>query len=164
RLKTLRLQKTAVEALLRADPGRARQWQHTVTLLATTWLREGEFSHRFAQGSGAARMRRDIFGNLYFMSDDGGPNPFMMQNPNQPKPISLVDVLSARPEKAWLDAVEDGLRPKLAMVLCQLHLKAEEEREAFPYIEQLAQTHPRQARELSSEFLRIWTRNHDPNA
>ena len=50
------------------------------------------------------------------------------------------------------------------MTLCQLHLKADEETKAFPYIEQLAASHPRQARELVNEFLRVWTRNHDPNA
>ncbi len=35
---------------------------------------------------------------------------------------------------------------------------------AFPYIERLSATHPEKARELAEEFLRVWTRTHDPNA
>ena len=58
---------------------------------------------------------------------------------------------------------EEGLRPKLANVFAQLYLKANEEAKAFPYIEQLARTHPLKARELVNEFLTVWTRNHDPN-
>ncbi len=165
RLKALKLQKTAVEALLKAAPERAKEWRDTVTLLANVWLKEGEFTYRFAQGSGAARMRRDYFGNYYFISDDGEPG--MRQqfyNPQQPQPVSVVDVLTTRPEELWLDQVHDDLRPKLFVTLCQLHLKADEEAKGFPYIEKLAKAQPRQARELVKEFLRVWTKNHDPNA
>jgi hypothetical protein len=162
RLKTLRLLKTAVEALLRASPQRAKEWQDTLTLLAACWLREGEVTYQLAQGTGAARMRRDPFGNFFFMNDDG-PNPFMMRNPNMPQPISVADILQVRPAPAWLEVVSEGVRPKLAMVLCQLHLKAEEEKEAFPYIEQLAKTHPWQAHTLVEEFVRVWTKNHKLN-
>jgi hypothetical protein len=88
----------------------------------------------------------------------------MQQNPNMPRPISVVDVLKAGPDDTWLDGVRDDLRPKLAMLLCQLHLKADEERKAFPLIERLAGTHKDKARDLTNEFLRVWTRNHDPNA
>jgi hypothetical protein len=163
RFKTLELLKIAVEALLKAAPARAKEWHNTLTLLGGVWLREGEFSYQHAQGSGAARMHRDVFGNIYF-SNDGMMNPYQPMNPNQPRPISIVDVLKASPNPDWLARVSDDLRPKLAMTLCQLHLKADEESKAFPYIEQLARTHPRQARELVNEFLRVWTRNHDPNA
>jgi hypothetical protein len=165
RLKALKLQKTAVEALLKASPERARQWRDTVTLLGAAWLKEAEFTQQFARGSGMARMRRDIFGNIYFYNDDGPQGmPFQPHNPNQPRPISVVDMLEARPEGDWLRTVRDDLRPKLSMTICQLHLKADEEAKAFPHIERLAKTHPKKARELANEFLRVWTRNHDPNA
>jgi hypothetical protein len=167
RFKALKLQKTAVDALLKAAPERAREWRETLTLLAGAWLKEAEFTRQFAQGSGAARMRRDMYGNFFFVGDDDdGPNLRMMmqQNPNMPRPVSVVDVLKAGPDEAWLDAVRDDLRPKLAILLCQLRLKADEERKAFPYIERLAGTHKLKARELTNEFLRVWTRNHDPNA
>jgi hypothetical protein len=163
RVKTLQLQKTAVEALLKAAPDRAREWRETVTLLAAAWLKEAEFTHRFARGSGGG-LRRDRFGNFFFMGDEDGPQ--MMQQPQnreQPRPIATLDMLSARPEQTWLEQVRDDLRPKLTITLCQLHLKADDEKKAFPYIEQLAQTHPERARELVNEFLRVWTRTHDPN-
>ena len=56
-----------------------------------------EFTRQFAQGSGAARMRRDMYGNFFFVGDDDGPNMRMMmqQNPNMPRPVSVVDVLKA---------------------------------------------------------------------
>ncbi|MFO0842538.1 MAG: hypothetical protein U0797_09105 [Gemmataceae bacterium] len=160
RLKTLRLQKTAVEALLKASPGRAKDWHDTLTLLARNWLREAEVTYQFAEDKQS--LRRDRYGN-YFYWDDFYFNPNRMQNPNQPKAISTEETLLARPGPEWLERVNDELRPKLAMVLCQLHLKAEEEANAFPHIEELAKTHPRQARELTGEFLRVWTKNHDPN-
>ena len=43
-------------------------------------------------------------------------------------------------------------------------LKVNEEEKAFPYIERLAQTNPRKAKELAEEFVRVWTKNHDPNS
>src|SRR5262249_16589870 len=69
RLKTLKLQRTAIEALLRAAPARAKEWHDTLTLLANNWLREAEFSQQHA-ASASARMRRDRWGNIYFMYDD----------------------------------------------------------------------------------------------
>jgi hypothetical protein len=164
RLRTLKLQKTAVEALLRASPERARAWQDTLTLLAGNWLREAEFTHRFATSS-TARMRRDRWGNIYFLSDDyfmGGMRPPV--NPNQPRPIDTIEMLAARPGQSWLARVSPSLRPRLSITICQLHLKADEEKQAFPYVEELARSHPKQAKELADEFLRVWTRNHDLNA
>src|SRR5262249_61990388 len=115
------------------------------------------------RGSAPAHLRGDHSGNIYFMNA-GMMNPSQPMNPNQPRPISVVDVLKAGPNVDWLDQMRDDLRPKLAMTLCQLHLKADEESKAFPYIEQLARAHPRQAPELGNEFLRVWARNPGPNA
>ncbi|MGL4551251.1 MAG: hypothetical protein ACRC33_08685, partial [Gemmataceae bacterium] len=157
------LMKTAVEALVKSSPARAKEWGDTLTLLAACWSREAGITQQFAEGSGAARMRRDRYGNLFWYDD-----PFMEQrrgmNPNQPQPISVVDCLSVSPSPVWMAHVHEDLRPKMRIALCNLHLKADEEDKAFPYVEQLAATHPRQARELANEFLRVWTRNHDPNA
>jgi hypothetical protein len=50
------------------------------------------------------------------------------------------------------------------MVFAQLYLKVSEEESAFPWIEQLAATHPRQGKDLADEFLRVWAKNHDPNS
>ena len=43
-------------------------------------------------------------------------------------------------------------------------MKVNEEDEAFPFIERLAGTNPRTAKELAEEFVRVWTKNHDPNS
>src|SRR5206468_5163398 len=45
RAKALHLQKTALDALLRAAPDKAVEWRSTLTLLAGNWLREAEFSN-----------------------------------------------------------------------------------------------------------------------
>jgi hypothetical protein len=164
RAKTLKLQKTAVEALLKASPARAKEWRDTVSLLAHCWLKEAEFSYTYAS-TRQARLRRDRFGNYYFWDEETPWNrQMMMGQQNMPRPIETEPMLLARPEKLWLEQVYDDLRPKLAMTLCQLHLKTDEETKAFPFIEQLASTHPRKARELANEFLQVWTRNHDPNS
>jgi hypothetical protein len=165
RHKALELQKTAVTALLRAAPAQARAWRATLTLLAAAWLKEAEFSHQFAHAGGfGQRMNRDRFGNIFWMSDDGmGPMMMGPQQQNMPRPIRLVDIVETRPTEAWLALIEDGMRPKLAALFAQLYLKGNEEEQAFPHIEQVAVHLPERAKELVHEFLRVWTRNHDPN-
>ena len=165
RLKSLQLQKAAVESLLRAAPKKAEQWADALTLLAAHWLKEAEVSHRFDQQNQFGSMwRRDRYGNYYHPDPESGDTSvYRYQNVNNVRAIPSADVLDTRPDDVWLGVVSADLRPKFAMTTCQLHLKLEEEAAAFPYIEQLATTHPEQARDLAGEFLRVWTRNHDPN-
>ncbi|MBX9583205.1 MAG: hypothetical protein K2X87_23105 [Gemmataceae bacterium] len=164
RLNTLKLMKTAVEALLKAAPEKAKTWQPTLTLLALGWMREAEFSQRFDTSSGS-RLRRDRYGNMYMFDDDD----FMMQQrmmmqPNMPRPILVADVMKAAPDPTWVAAIDPSLRPKLAGIAARMHLKVEEDEKAFPLIEQTAAAQPNEAKELVKEFLQVWTRNHDPNA
>jgi hypothetical protein len=165
RHKALQLQKTAVAALLRAAPDKAKEWRSTLTLLAGAWLKEAEFSHQFAHAGGfGQRMNRDRFGNIFFMSDDPfGPMMMGPQQQNMPRPISLVDIMESRPSEEWLALIEEGMKPKLAMLFAQLYLKGNEEQRAFPHIERLAASNAERAKDLVHEFLRVWTRNHDPN-
>ncbi len=165
RLKQLQLQKTAVEALLKAAPERATEWQEQLTLLAGNWLKEADYSRQFDRSSGMGpRIRRDPFGNIFYVNDDDPmPMHMMMNQPNRPQPLRAADVLQARPADAWTARVDDGLKAQLALLFAQLYLKVGEEEKAFPNIEQLAGTHPTKARDLVNEFLRVWTRNHDPN-
>jgi hypothetical protein len=166
RLNALKLTKTAVEALLKAAPARAKEWQSTLTLLALGWQKEAEFSQRFDRSSGGPRLRRDIYGNIFFANDDEDPTArmMMMQQPNMPRPILVADVIKAAPGPEWVAAIDESLRPKLAEAVARLHLKVNEEEKAFPLVEQLAGAQPEEAKELVKEFLRVWTRNHDPNA
>jgi hypothetical protein len=168
RLKELQLQKTAVDALLKAAPARADEWKGTLTLLAANWLKEAEYSRQYDRSTGyGARMRRDIYGNFYFMNPDDDmqqQNMMFMRQQGLPLALTTPDVLRCSPSDDWLKRVDGGVRPKVAFVLAQLHLKVADEDKAFPHIEALAPTHPDQAKELVKEFLRVWTRNHDPNA
>jgi hypothetical protein len=167
RLNALKLTKTATDALLKVAPERAKEWRGTLTILAVGWLKEAEFSQRFDRSAGSGpRLRRDVYGNIFFGNEDDDPmaRMMMMQQPNMPRPVPVADVLKAAPGAAWVAAVDDSFRPKLAGTVARLHLKANEEDKAFPLIEQLAPSQPQEAKELVKEFLRVWTRTHDPNA
>ncbi|MFO0807167.1 MAG: hypothetical protein U0746_00930 [Gemmataceae bacterium] len=168
RVKELQLQKTAVESLLKAAPEKAKEWKGPLTMLAVAWLREADFSRQYARSTSLnPGMRRDRYGNIYWMNqdfEDDGNNPYMMnRQQNLPQPVNAGDVLQAQPSEAWLAHVDEDLRPKIAMALAQLYLKVNEETQAFPYIEKLATTHPNKAKDLVNEFLRVWIKNHDPN-
>lgn len=166
RHKELQLQKTAVEALLKAAPERAKEWRATLSVLAGAWLREAEFSQQFGRSAGMGpRMHRDRWGNIFYINDDDPMQQmFMMRQQNMPQAVAPGDVLDTRPSEAWLAGIDAGLRPRLTGLYAHLFLKVNEEEKAYPHIEELAKTHPDKARELVKEFLRVWTSNHDPNA
>ncbi len=157
---TLQLQKTAVDALLRAAPERAAEWQLQLGILADNWLREAQSSYRLdSSTSFGPMMRRDRYGNFFYFDEEGN-----RQNGSQrAQAIPTADVLELRPDERWTKHLEAGMQPRLSMITAQLWLKVQEEGRAFPYIAALAATHPPQAKELVDEFLRVWTRNHDPN-
>jgi hypothetical protein len=164
RLNAIKLMKTAVEALLKASPAKATEWKRTLTILASAWLKEAEFSQQYDRSTNP-RMQSDRFGNIFFsMMDDDDDNRFRFnQRPDMPRPIPVSDIVLNRPSVDWIKSIDEGLRPKLAGVLAQLHLKLSEEDKAFPLIEQLATAQPNEAKNLTKEFLRVWTRNHNPN-
>jgi len=163
RLKGIELQKTAVEALVAAAPDKVTAWRASLNLLAANWLKEAEFSYRFAQSSSlGARLRRDPFGNIFYVDEEYYAR--FQRQPGQGQPIATGEIIAARPGDQWLAMIDESMKPKFQSVFAQLYLKVNEEAKAFPYIEQLAQTHPDKARELAEEFLGIWTTNHNPNA
>jgi hypothetical protein len=166
RLNGLQLQTTAVEALLKAAPQKADEWRDTLHLLAANWLREATHSYVYDRSTSLGpRLQRDPFGNMFYMNDDGEAyNPYMQRDANQPQAIKVAELLQIKPSDAWLKLVKDGMRPKFDMLFAQLYLKVGEDAKSFPYVEQIARTHPEQAKGLVEEFLRVWTRNHDPNA
>jgi hypothetical protein len=166
RLDALKLMRTAVEALLKAAPKEEHvsKWRPTLTLLAAGWLKEADFSRQHDRST-EPRLRRDYYGNIYYGGDDEmGMNPYQMMRPDLPRPIPIIEVLRNRPNDTWVAAVDDSFRPRLAGLLAQLHLKTSEEQKAFPLIEQMAPHQPNEAKNLVKEFLRVWIKNHDPNA
>jgi len=165
RLKAMQLQKTAVEALLKAAPEQAKKWRPTLSLLAGNWLKEAEFSHQFDRSTMLGpRLRRDMWGNFYYAGEEPMHPMMMQQQQNMPRAVVTGELLDTKPTDAWIQRIDHSLRPKLAMTYAQLYLKMSEEAKALPYIEQLRGAHEEKAAELVKEFLRVWTRNHNPNS
>jgi hypothetical protein len=164
RLRELRAEKKIVEALFDKTPERAAEWQDTLRVLAMGWLREAEISRMLDRSTSfGPRMRRDMFGNMFYFDEDPGMQQFRQQN-NQVQPISSADILEVSPGETWMARLDESLLPKFLSLHAQLYLKVSEDERAYPYIERLAATQPTAARDLVHEFIRTWTRNHDLNA
>jgi len=153
----LKLQKTAVEALLESAPELAEKWRPALGLLAAGWIVEADYSRQFSKTvSYGPVMERDAFGNIFYSNQRrGGGGNIAAVEPD--------DLMAAQPSGRWADLLSDELRPHFTTVSAQLWLKVNEHKKAFPYIEQLAVTNPRKAKELAHEFLRVWMRNNNPN-
>lgn len=164
RRKTLlSLQNKAAEALVKNSGDTAAQWRDTLTMLASHWINEAQVADAYASSSSQnSMMQYDRFGNFFYM--DGSDPRFSGGNYGGVAPISVLDLLELQPSPAWTGLIHAELQPKLAAMLAKLHLKVKEEAKAFPQIEKLAPSQPVLARELVHEFLRAWTRNHDPNS
>ena len=162
RLKLLRLQNKAVENLLEVSPEKASDWAQAMTLLAQNWLTEAETGLKYSkQNSRREYMQIDMYGNYYWVDENQWAQRYGGRR--NPQPIKLGDLLETMPSEAWRKHVSPSLHTQLRKVTANLHLRINEEDEAFPYIEKIAEDHPEIARDLIHEFLRIWTRNHDPN-
>ena len=165
RLKSLALQKLAVQALLAKAPELAKKWSSSLALLAEAWLREAEFSYHYDNSTSLGpRMYYDPYGNSYYSNYDPFSPDMMARQRGMPMAVKVADLVKERPGDAWIAFVDEGIKPKFATVFAKVYLKVNEEDEAFPYIERLARTNPRQAKELAEEFVRVWTKNHDPNS
>ena len=162
RLKLLTLQNRAVENLLEVSPENAFQWTQAMTLLGKNWLTEAETSLQYStQNSRSQFMRIDMYGNYYWL--DQKQHKQQRRDNRPPAPIELGDMLEIMPSPQWQKHVSRSLHTRLRKVTANLYLRVNEEDQAFPYIEEIAKDHPEIARELVHEFLRIWTKNHDPN-
>ncbi|MBX3415985.1 MAG: hypothetical protein KF851_00155 [Pirellulaceae bacterium] len=162
RKQLLTLQNKAAETLVDVAGERASQWRATLTRLAEHWLREAELTVYLTRGQmGGTRMNWDRYGN-YFYYDEDDPRFSRYQTPGA-RPIPVTDMLDSQPSEAWLSLIDDQLRPRMAMLIARLYLKANEEEKAFPHIEQLAPHQPDQALVLVHEFIKTWTSNNDPN-
>ncbi len=165
RLKSLELQKLAVEALLQKSPRLGHDWASSLALLAEAWLHEAEFSYHYDFSTSLGpRMRFDPYGNVYYSNYDPFTPDMMVRQRGMPLALKVGDVVNNMPGDKWLEYVDAGMKPKFAIVFAQLYLKVSEDEKAYPYIEKLAQSNPRKAKELAEEFIRVWTKNHNPNS
>jgi hypothetical protein len=161
RLQNMRMLKTAVDALLTVAPDKADKWRESLTTLASAWLAEARVTKAYDRSS-APRIQRDIYGNVYYTAEDENAPP-MMNNPNLPQALPAREMVKLAPQGGWLERVDRGLHPNIHRALAEIYLKMGGDRDAFPHIEEVARTEPEMARELSQEFLRVWTTNHDMN-
>ena len=158
RANGLKLQKTAVEAVLAKAPQLAEQWRPTLGLLASGWIVEASHSYANSQSDSLGMvLERDDFGNVFYTQRRRGGG-------GQVQPIEPADLVASQPGAAWVALLPEALQPHFATVSAQLYLKVNEPEKAFPFIEQLGASNPRLCKELANEFLRVWTRTHDPNA
>lgn len=154
----LRLQKTAVDALLKDAPQLAEAWRPTLALLASGWIVEASHSYQYSQSdSWGPMMERDDFGNIFWTQRRRGGG-------GEVQAIEPSDLIEAQPGPQWASLLDPALQPHFATVSAQLWLKVNEPAKAFPYIEQLAKVNPRKGKELAHEFLRTWIRGANPNA
>ena len=161
RLATLKLQRTAVGALLKTSPEKADSWGDMLHLLASNWLREATYSRKYDQTtSRGPTMTRDMYGNYFYSGSSRSSSPPQ----GMPRPISSGEVLDVKPTEQWLKYLQPGYRSQFSIETARLHLRVKEEAEAFPYIETLAPTHPQEATDLVKEFLDVWAANHNPNS
>ncbi len=165
RVAKLRLQNLAAEALVKALPAQRAQWGTTLTRLAENWIHEAELAQRYTRDtSQQMTMQWDNFGNVYYADPEEQARLFGMQHNDQPRPIPVRELLEIKPGDTWLAAISGSLRPQFDMRCAELQLKINAEEDSFPYIQQVARTHPQKARDLVHAFLQVWTRNHDPNS
>ncbi len=163
RKSVLALQNTAAEALVKVGGETTEQWQETLTLLASQWLKEAEIAHTYTRDArGGSMMQYDRYGNFFYY--DPEDERFGNRNPNQAAPIPVRDLLDIQPSPAWIALIQRELQPRVATMLARLYLKINEEAKAFPQIELVARDQPEVARDLVHEFLRAWTVSHDPNS
>lgn len=157
RASGLKLQKTAVEALLKVAPELAEKWKPTLGVLAQGWVQEAAHSHTHSKTTSfGSFMQRDIYGNIFYRNQRMGGG-------GRVTAIEPADLMEAQPSDQWASLLSEELLPHFTTVSAQLWLKVNEYGKAFPYIEKLAQVNPRKAKELANEFLRVWQRNNNPN-
>jgi hypothetical protein len=166
RLQALKLQNDAVEAFLKTAGKEAKKWRPQLELLAQNWLREALVTYDEDDSTQLGpSMRRDQYGNIFYYqpeeNDDGYRYNYRYSTVD---PIGTGDIVELTPSKEWMEMMDPTLMPKFDKVRAQLYLKVAEQDLALPFIEGLAKTHPEEAEELVSEFLNVWTANHDPNA
>ncbi len=167
RMGVLKLQQTAVDAILQHAAASLDEWKPALHLLLVNWLREARYSVQYDTSTARGpQMQRDAYGNYFWMGDDNMAMRQMQAQSQTGMPVAIAagKLLDAAPGDAWLQSLEPSFFPTFAESCARLHLKVKDESAAFPWIEKLAASHPQEAVELVQTFLSTWTENHDPNS
>ncbi len=163
RVETLKLQQTAADAVLNHVKDDIAPWAPALNLMVMNWLREAVYSSQYdTSNSRGSRLNRDEFGNYYYVQDSVSFGRQVEEG--MPQAIPSGKVLDAKPSDKWLTFLEPAFGSTYAMATARMHLRVKEEAEAFPHIESLAKTHPKEAKELLQNFIEVWSENNDPNS
>ncbi len=166
RLDKLKLQNDAVSALIKFNPEIAEENSLFLAWIADNWLRESRITYTDDESNALSpSMRRDMYGNMFYYNpyDDQGYYQYRYGY-RQVQPIKIGELLEIKPADQWLDLLPTDFRAQLEISLAKLYLKVEEDDLCFPYIERIAKSNREAAKGLVHEYLRVWTKNHDPNA
>ena len=88
RLKSMTLQKLAVEALLRKAPARGKEWARASPCWPRPGSREAEFSYHYDYSTSLGpRMHYDPFGNMYYSNYDPFSPDMMARQRGMPMAI-----------------------------------------------------------------------------
>lgn len=165
RVGILQLQQTAVDALLDQADAEPEEWREALNLMLINWLREARYSQQHdTSAQRGPQLQRDNFGNYYYQQESSAMlNQARMQS-GLPDPIPAGRLLDILPEARWLKYLDPAVFPTFASTIAELYLKVQQEDEAFPWIERVADSHPDEAVKLVQNFLQTWAANHDPNS
>ena len=148
-------------------PSAARSGRRSLALLAEAWLKEAEFSHKFDFSTSLGpRMQYDPFRQHVLFQlrpdvardDDAAPGQHAARSAS---PATWSRTGRATPGSPCSTRGSSPSSPRSSPSSTS---RSTRKRRRFPYIESLSATHPRQAKELAEEFLKTWTKNHDPNS
>jgi hypothetical protein len=162
RIESLKLQNSAVESLIEVAPELASQWQPALNVLVDNWIQEAETCERYYYDyNSRPRMQLDIYGNYYWASPE---QQQMYSNQQRPQAIPPNELILLKPGAAWQELIFDSQKTRFNSVLAKLYIKNQQEDESFEYIEFVCQRDPKRGHLLVNEFMRAWTRSHDPNS
>ena len=165
RFRRMRLQYKSVSALFTSGAEITPAWKEILDLLSDNWLREAEHSRRHDRSqSRGPRLRYDDYGNVYYANDGMDDEDYYNDNGSLPGAISSGKLLEVKPGPDWIGHIAPTKRGRFDILSARLLMKLQEEDEAFPYIEKICKVDPEEGQKLANEFLKTWTRNHDPNS
>ena len=109
-------------------------------------------------------LHRDRWGNLFYVGDDDMEDgPPMMQQPEMPIPIAVTGILKARPSDHWMST--SGRRTaQIGLGFCPALSEGRRGGQSVSFHRADSPPPIPESRELVKEFLKVWARNHNPNA
>ncbi|MFM8283452.1 MAG: hypothetical protein ACKOCW_07805 [Planctomycetaceae bacterium] len=158
RQRWLAFQRDVVAGILAAADGSDPRWRVPLELGARGWSAEALLSFEHDESDNG--FRRDPYGNMYYWEEQ----ELAQRREALPQwPVTLADVLEARPSAEWIARLDPSERPGVEKALAKALGKARRADDALAVVERLAATHRDAARELLPLLIDAWKMTHDPN-